>query len=129
MPLAPNPNKPPITTTTPPARQKIPLYQNPIGTHAIKTRSPYTLIKTPSEPTRSPSVNQNPIWTHPKSKPTSPNQSPHTTSHNPHAPWWTPCKTAQATPVASLEQEREWVHSHIERELKWECWERVKREC
>ena len=55
-------------------------------THAIKTRSPYTLIKTPIsieptliktplEATWSSSADQNPIETHPKSKPTSPRRS------------------------------------------------------
>ena len=66
-------------------------------THTIKTQSPYTLIKTlistkptliktPLEPTRSPSADQNPIETHPKSKPTSPRRSPCMTSPRPIRP-------------------------------------------
>ena len=66
-------------------------------THAIKTWSPYTLIKTPIsieptliktplEATWSSSADQNPIGTHPKSKPTSPRRSPRTTSPRPTRP-------------------------------------------
>ena len=124
--------------------------QNPIGTEPtpFKTRSPQNIgthsIKTPSEwnPRNQNPISiyadQNSIGTYPISFRRSklhlnpPKIETHLATlismHDPHAPWWTLCKTAQAAPVASLEQEREWVQSHTKREPKWECWERLKRE-